>query len=80
MEASPRLRERVNLMKSRTSDGSTTAVQRFRSGDLEPVTAGAFKCLQMRTARVVVAEKVSQYETDEDGNVGVGAIPSPRAR
>lgn len=72
VEASPRLRERVHLMKSRTSDGSTTAVKRFRGGDLELVTAGASKGLQMRTARVVVAEEVSQYDTDEDGNVGVG--------
>lgn len=72
VEASPRLRERVHLMKSRASDGSTTAVKKFRGGDIELVTSGASKGLQMRTVRVVVAEECAQYEADEEGNVGVG--------
>lgn len=72
IEATPALRERVHLMKSRSTDGSTTAVKKFRGGDMEFVTAGSSKGLQGRTIRLVVAEECAQYEADEEGNVGVG--------
>lgn len=72
VEASPALRERVHLMKSRSTDGSTTSVKKFRGGDMELVTAGSSKGLQGRTIRLVVGEECAQYDADEEGNVGVG--------
>ncbi len=72
IEASPALRKRVHLMKSRASDGSTTSVKKFAGGDIEFGTAGSSKGLQGRTIRLIVAEEVAQYEADEEGNVGVG--------
>lgn len=72
IEATPALRQRVHLMKSRSADSSTTTVKKFDGGDLEFVTAGSSKGLQGRTIRLVVAEECAQYETDEEGNVGVG--------
>lgn len=72
IEASPALRQRVHLMKSRSTDGSTTSVKKFHGGDMEVVTAGSSKGLQGRTIRLVVAEECAQYEVEEDGSVGVG--------
>ncbi len=72
IEHSPALRRRVHLMKSRSNDGSTTAVKKFHGGDLEFVTSGSSKGLQGRTIRLVVAEECAQYETAEDGSVGIG--------
>ena len=61
-DASPRVRQRVLKRRSRSEEGSTTKVKRFRGGSVELTTAGASKGLQMRTIGLLVCEEVSQYE------------------
>lgn len=62
VDATPRWRSRVMARRSRTSEGSTTNVKRFRGGAVEFVTSGASKGLQMRTIGLLVCEEVAQYE------------------
>jgi phage terminase large subunit GpA-like protein len=69
--ASPRIRGVAYVRKSRSSDGSTTMVKRFRGGSLEIATAGASKGLQMRTMGVCIFEECDQYEEE----VGIGGDP-----
>lgn len=61
--------------KSRSSDGSTQSNKRYRGGDLELTTAAASKGLQMRTVACVVGEEIDQYDTSDEGAVGVGGDP-----
>lgn len=72
VSATPALASRVLQRKSRSGEGSTTMVKRFRGGSLEIATAGASKGLQMRTIGFLVCEECDQYDTDKDGRVGVG--------
>lgn len=71
----PRLARVVYRHKSRSSEGSTNAIKRFRGGRVELATAGASKGLQMRSVACVAADEVDQYDTDEEGRVGVGGDP-----
>lgn len=74
--ATPRLKEKVHVRKSRSGEGSTTTVKKFRGGSIELVTAGASKALQMRSGRMVIAEECAQYDSStEDGRVGQGGDP-----
>jgi phage terminase large subunit GpA-like protein len=61
--------------KSRSSDGSTQSVKRYRGASLELTTAAASKGLQMRTVACVVGEEIDQYELTDEGAVGVGGDP-----
>lgn len=71
VEATPRIRTKVDLRKSRSAEGSTTMVKRFRGGSAEIQTAGASKGLQMRSYQLLACDEVDQYEAQ----VGVGGDP-----
>jgi phage terminase large subunit GpA-like protein len=67
IRASPVLRDRVDEINSRDADASTATFKRFAGGFLQVVGANASKALQMRSARVVVFEELSEFPTDTDG-------------
>lgn len=71
VEASERIRAKVYQRKSRSADGSTTMIKRFRGGSVEIATAGSSKGLQMRTYGLLLADEVDQFEAQ----VGVGGDP-----
>lgn len=66
----PRLARVVYRHKSRSTEGSTNAIKRFRGGRVDLATAGASKCLQMCSVACVAADEVDQYDTDQEGRVG----------
>lgn len=68
-EEAKHLRSHILHRKSRSSEGSTSTVKRFRGGRLELITAGSSKQLQMKTFAVAVFEEIAQYE-DEVGEGG----------
>ncbi|MDQ1079703.1 phage terminase large subunit family protein [Pseudoroseomonas cervicalis] len=61
------LRQRVDEVVSRDGDGSTATFKRFSGGFLQVVGANASKALQMRSARVVIFEELSEFPDDSDG-------------
>lgn len=67
ISATPVLRERVEELTSRDGDASTVTFKRFPGGYLQLLTANSSANLQMRSARVLVMEEVSEYPLDVDG-------------
>lgn len=75
MEETPRLAGVFYRHKSRSNEGSTKEIKRFRGGRVEFATAAASKGLQLRSVACVVADEVDQFDTNEEGKVGVGGDP-----
>ena len=67
IQATSVLRERVNEVVSRDETGSTQTFKRFAGGFLQVVGANASKALQMRSARIVVFEELSEFPSDTNG-------------
>lgn len=67
INASPALSRRVEGVVNRSSDESTATFKRFPGGYLQLLTANSSANLQMRSARVLVMEEVSDYPMDADG-------------
>lgn len=65
--ATPRLRERVRDQVERDDEASTVTFKRFPGGYLQLLTAASSANLQMRSARVLVCEEVSDYPLDTGG-------------
>lgn len=75
LEETPRLARVFYRHKSRSNEGSTNNIKRFRGGRVEFATAAASKGLQLRSVACVVADEVDQFDTGEEGRVGVGGDP-----
>ena len=67
IDATPSVKSRVRDIVSRDEGGSTTAFKRFPGGYLQMVGANSSKQLQMRSARVLINEEISEYPFDVDG-------------
>lgn len=68
IQATPVLSKEVGDITERSGQGSTTAVKRgARGAQVELVTASSSRDLQSRTARVVIMEEISEYDTDVGG-------------
>jgi phage terminase large subunit GpA-like protein len=68
IQASPALTKAVADVTERSGQASTTAVKRgARGAQVELVTASSSRDLQSRTARVVIMEEISEYDTDVGG-------------
>jgi phage terminase large subunit GpA-like protein len=65
--ATPRLRERVRDQVERDDEASTVTFKRFPGGYLQLLTAASSANLQMRSARVLICEEVSDYPIDTGG-------------
>jgi phage terminase large subunit GpA-like protein len=65
--ASPALSARVEEVTARSGEESTATFKRFPGGYLQLLTANSSANLQMRSARVLVCEEVSDYPLDADG-------------
>lgn len=65
--ASPALSARVEEVTARSGEESTATFKRFPGGYLQLLTANSSANLQMRSARVLVMEEVSDYPLDADG-------------
>ena len=63
----PALRARVEEVKARSDADSTATFKRFPGGYLQLLTAASSANLQMRSARVLLMEEVSDYPLDADG-------------
>lgn len=67
IDATPTVRARVRQVVSRDETSSTTTFKRFAGGYLQIVGANSSKNLQMRTARVLLNEEISEFPFDVDG-------------
>lgn len=67
IRSSTKLLQRVDDITSRDGDSSTQFFKQFTGGFLQVVGANASKALQMRSARVVVFEELSEFPSDTDG-------------
>jgi phage terminase large subunit GpA-like protein len=68
IQATPALAAAVADVTERSGQGSTTAVKRgARGAQVELVTASSSRDLQSRTARVLLLEEISEYDTDVGG-------------
>lgn len=67
ISASDILSRRVRGVVSRDEDASTATYKAFPGGYLQLVTANSSANLQMRSARVLLLEEVSEYPFDVDG-------------
>jgi phage terminase large subunit GpA-like protein len=65
--ATPRLRARVRDQVEGDDESSTVTFKRFPGGYLQLLTAASSANLQMRSARVLVCEEVSDYPIDTGG-------------
>ncbi|WP_372918685.1 phage terminase large subunit family protein [Sandarakinorhabdus sp.] len=67
IDATPAVAARVRRVVSRDETGSTTTFKAFRGGYLQIVGANSSANLQMRTARVLLNEEISEFPFDVDG-------------
>ena len=67
INASPALAARVEEVVARSGEESTATFKRFPGGYLQLLTANSSANLQMRSARVLLMEEVSDYPMDADG-------------
>lgn len=67
IQATPALSRRVDELVNRDEAGSTVTFKRFPGGYLQLVTANSSSNLQMRSARVLVMEEISEYPFDVEG-------------
>lgn len=67
IDVTPAVRRRVRNVVSRDETASTTTFKKFAGGYLQIVGANSSKNLQMRTAKVLVNEEVSEFPFDVDG-------------
>ena len=67
INASPALAARVEEVVARSGEESTATFKRFPGGYLQLLTANSSANLQMRSARVLLMEEVSDYPLDADG-------------
>lgn len=67
IQATPALSRRVEDVVARSGEESTTTFKRFAGGYLQLLTAASSANLQMRSARVLLMEEVSDYPLDADG-------------
>ena len=67
ISSTPALRQRVEDLVSRDEQASTVTFKRFPGGYLQLLTANSSANLQMRSARVLLMEEVSEYPFDVDG-------------
>jgi phage terminase large subunit GpA-like protein len=67
ISASPALAARVEEVVARSGEESTATFKRFPGGYLQLLTANSSANLQMRSARVLLCEEVSDYPLDADG-------------
>lgn len=67
IDATPAVRARVRNVVSRDEQASTTMFKRFAGGYLQIVGANSSKNLQMRTARVLINDEISEFPFDVDG-------------
>jgi phage terminase large subunit GpA-like protein len=67
ISASPALAARVEEVVARSGEESTATFKRFPGGYLQLLTANSSANLQMRSARVLLMEEVSDYPMDADG-------------
>lgn len=65
--STPALSARVDEVKSRSEQDSTATFKSFPGGYLQLLTANSSANLQMRSARVLLMEEVSDYPLDADG-------------
>lgn len=65
--ATPALSARVEEVTARSGEESTATFKRFPGGYLQLLTANSSANLQMRSARVLLMEEVSDYPLDADG-------------
>jgi len=67
IDASPAVRGKIRDLVSRDESGSTLLFKRFPGGYLAIVGANSSKNLQMRSARVLINDEISEFPTDVDG-------------
>lgn len=67
IQATPALSRRVDELVNRDEAGSTVTFKRFPGGYLQLLTANSSANLQMRSARVLLMEEISEYPFDVDG-------------
>lgn len=67
IDVTPAVRRRVRNVVSRDEQASTTTFKKFAGGYLQIVGANSSKNLQMRTAKVLVNDEVSEFPFDVDG-------------
>jgi phage terminase large subunit GpA-like protein len=67
IQATPALSRRVSDIVSRDDRSSTVTFKRFPGGYLQLLTANSSANLQMRSARVLILEEISEYPDDVDG-------------
>ena len=66
IDETPALKAKVREQKSRDEDSSTTSLNKFRGGFLQVTGANSAKGLKMLSARVLVAEEVTEFPLDVD--------------
>ena len=69
IEATPALRRKVKGQRSRSESGSTMSFKRFPGGYAQVTGANSSTGLQMISARVLIAEEISEWP-DDAGNRG----------
>lgn len=67
INSTPALAARVEEVVARSGEESTATFKRFPGGYLQLLTANSSANLQMRSARVLLMEEVSDYPLDADG-------------
>lgn len=67
IQSTPALSRRVDAITNRDESGSTVTFKRFPGGYLQLLTANSSANLQMRSARVLIMEEISDYPFDADG-------------
>lgn len=67
IDATPSIAARIKDVKSRDEEGSTTTFKKFERGFLQIAGANSSSGLKMITARVLIAEEVTEYPDDVDG-------------
>jgi len=67
IDATPAVAARVRGIVSRSATSSTTTFKMFAGGYLQILGANSSKNLQMRTARVLLNEEISEFPWDVDG-------------
>jgi phage terminase large subunit GpA-like protein len=65
--ATPEVRRRVAVRKSRSRKASTTRVKRFPGGSIRLVNAASSSDMQSDSARALLCEEVTEYEPDVKG-------------
>lgn len=67
IDVTPAVKAKVRDVISRDEQGSTVNFKRFPGGYLQLVGANSSKNLQMRSARVLINEEISEFPWDVDG-------------